>query len=155
MTQRLALAVSLLLAGSIPALAQTHTAQHQPGQPHDRSSHPAIDAQEHALMHGLVGNWMGTLTSPDGSSTKLSLAAANDRHGELTLKMASSRSTDVGTATDVVMDGQTLRWTQALSGQSCKASAVVTAKTAQTADMMKGTLACPEREVAFALKKTK
>ena len=106
-------------------------------------------------MHGLVGNWTGTLTSPDGSSTKLSLAATNDRHGELTLKMASSRSTDVGTATNVVTDGHTLRWTQALSGQSCKASAVVTAKTAQTADMMRGTMACPGREVAFALEKTK
>lgn len=156
MTQRFALAVSLLLIGSVPALAQTHPADHPQGQPHDRSSHPAIDPQQHALMHGLLlGNWTGTLTSPDGSSTKLDLAAMNDRHGELTLKMASSRSKDVGAASDVVLDGHTLRWTQALSGKSCKASAVVTAQTAQTAEKMKGTMACPEREVAFALEKTK
>ena len=87
--------------------------------------------------------------------TLLDLAAMNDRHGALTLKMASSRSKELGGASDVVLDGHTLRWTQALSGKSCKASAVVTAETAQTAEMIKGTVACPEREVAFALEKTK
>src|SRR5262245_3376636 len=154
MTHRFALAVSLLLAGSVPALAQTHPA-HPPGQPHDRSAHPAMDPQEHARMHGaLLGNWTGTLTFPDGRSTKVDLTAANDSHGALTLTITSSQPNEVGAASGIVFEGQTLRWTQALSERACKASAVVAAKTAQVAETMKGTMKCPEREIAFALEKT-
>src|SRR5262245_20973760 len=121
MTHRFALTVLLLLIGSVPALAQTHPADHPQGQPHDRSSHPAIDPQQHALMHGmLLGNWTGTLTSPDGSSIPLDLAVMNERHGELTLKMASSRSKELGAASALVLNGDTLRWTQAFAGTSCK-----------------------------------
>jgi hypothetical protein len=153
MTHRFILTVSLLVVGSVPAFAQ-HPAQHPQGPPHDRSSHPPMDPQQHALMHGLVlGTWTGMVTSPDGSSTKLGVAVMNGKHGELTLKAASPLK-DIGSASDVVLDGHTLRWTQGLSGMSCKAFATVTEAATQAA-AMKGTMACPERELAFALTKTK
>jgi hypothetical protein len=115
-----------------------------------------MDPQQHALMHALLlGTWTGTLTSSDGSATPLDLAATNDKHGELTLRLASAQSKAVGAASDVTLDGHRLRWTQALSGMSCKVSAVMTGATEQTAGMMKGTMACADSELAFALQKKK
>lgn len=153
MRQCVVMAVSLLLVGTVPVRGQ-HP-EHPHGQPHDRASHPPMDPELHALIHGLLGTWTGTATSPDGSSTSLTLAATNDKQGTLTLKPPASASKDVGAARDVVFDGHSLRWTQMLSGVSCKASATVAAATEQTVGTMKGTMACPDREMAFALEKTK
>src|SRR5262245_39672890 len=157
MTQRLGLVVALLLAAAAPVLAQTHPG-HPQGQPHDGPTHPHIDPELHRMMHGLSGTWRGTLLAPDGSSTKLVLVAApavNDAQGKLTLKVASPELEDVGAAGNVVVKDRTVRWTQALWGASCTASATISKATRDAAETMKGTIACPEREMALALVKTK
>ena len=66
MTLRFGLTATLVLAGSMTLLAQSHDRTHPQGQPH--GPHDAIDPQLHAAMHSLVGTWTGTLRSANGLS---------------------------------------------------------------------------------------
>jgi len=150
MNRLIAFAVSFALVGVSLVFAQEYPA-HPQGQPHDRSSHPTVDPQQHALMHGqLVGAWTGTLTSTDGVATKFELVAASDSHGALTLRVTTD---NLKQAKDVSFASGMLRWTQAVSGASCKAAGTLSHKAGDAADTLKGTMACKNGEMTFALQK--
>jgi hypothetical protein len=130
MIRSLALAVPFLFAGAIHASAQSHPYPHPAVHPHDSSAHTPLDSAHHAAMHALVGgHWRGTFTSPQGAAAGFELPAAH-----------------------LQLSGDTLRWTQDLAGASCKAMAVLTGML-PTTDLMKGTMTCDHRDVAFVLQK--
>ena len=157
MIRRAAFIAVIVATGFAPGLAQTQTRPHPPhpqGQPHDQASHPRLDPALHAALHArLVGNWSGTLTGGDAASTKLQVAIANDKKGQMTLKLATDRSLNAGAASDVALDRQGLHWTQALTGKPCKATASLETAAHHGADTMKGTMTCGEQEMTFSLQK--
>jgi len=158
MIRRTVLAAAFVAATFAPVLAQTQTRphpQHPPGQPHQRPSHPPMDPALHAALHAqLVGDWSGTIHGTDGATTKLQVAIASGKEGQMTLKLAADRSLKAGAASDVALDSHGLRWTQSLTGQSCKASAGLdTAAPHHGAQTMKGTMTCGQQEMTFTLQK--
>jgi hypothetical protein len=156
MIRSLALTVSFSLAAAGLALAQTHAPSHAQGRPHDSSDHAAVDPSQHAAMHALMhGNWTGVSISRAGMSRKLDLIVANDKRGNLTLRMTTEQPVRVGSAKHVNLEGRTLTWTQDYSGAPCKATAVVSAATDLVPETLKGTMACHQGEITFALQKTK
>ena len=157
MLRRLAVLVSLAVASTIPATAQTQSPPpHSPGGSHDPAAHMPVDSEVHAAMHAqLLGRWSGTLTSTGGSPSTLHLAIANDKQGKLTVKMSADRSMKAGPASDVAIDALGLHWRQALSDTSCKATAVLDAATHHAPETVRGTMACEHGELAFALHRTK
>ncbi len=158
MIRSLALIVSFCLAGAAPALSQTHPPEHGQGRQHDHdaSGHSPIDPSEHDAMHGvLLGNWTGTSSSLEGVSRKLDLAVASDKRGNVKLKMKADQPIQLGASSSVVSEGNTLQWTQVVSGAPCKATAVVSAATPVAPETMKGSMACQNGAIAFALQKTK
>src|SRR5438094_75730 len=119
MIRSLALTVSFCLVGAAPALAQTHPPDHAQGRPHvhDAGGHNPIDPSDHDAMHGvLVGNWTGTSSSLEGVSRKLDLAVASDKHGNVKLKMKAEQPIRIGASSSVALEGNTLHWTQLVSG---------------------------------------
>ena len=156
MIRSLALIVSVCLAGAAPALSQTHPPEHGQGHQHDASGHRPVDPSEHEAMHGvLLGKWTGTSSSLEGVSRKLDLAVASDTRGNVKLKMKADQPIQVGAASSVVSEGNTLQWTQVVSGAPCKATAVVSATTPVAPETMKGSMACQNGAITFALQKTK
>lgn len=158
MIRRAALVAAFVAAGFAPVLAQTQTRPHPPhpqGQPHHPpASHPPMDPALHAALHArLVGNWSGTLTGVDAAPTKLQVAIASDKNGQMTLKLATDRSLKAGAATDVALERHGLHWTQALTGKPCKATASVEAAAHHGTDTMKGTMTCGQQEMTFSLQK--
>lgn len=152
----LALTVSFCLAGAAPALAQTHPPDHAQGRPHDASGHNPIDPSDHDAMHGvLVGNWTGTSSSLEGVARKLDLTVAGDKRGNVKLKMKAEQPIRIGESSSVALEGNTLHWTQLVSGAPCRATAVVSAATPPFPETMRGRMACENREITFALQKTK
>lgn len=152
MIRRLCLIVSLVLAGSLPVLAQTHDRTHPQGH-HEGASHDPVDPQVHAAMHALLGTWTGTI-SPNNGPAPMHLVAGTDAAGGLTLKLAAE-SMSVGAASNVALTRNNLQWTQALGDASCVATASVKDITAKPSGKLKGTLACENRKIAFALEKAK
>ena len=145
---------SLLLAGSVTIVAQSHDQTHPQSRHHDQSSHDPVDPQLHAAMHGLIGTWTGTIASNRGPAP-MRLTATNDVDGRLTLQVASNSSLHVGAASDVALSGNTLRWTQALGNASCAATASLKDLDAKPSGKLKGTMACDGGKMAFALDKAK
>ena len=156
MIRSLALTASFCLCVGAPALAQ-HPANHAQGRPHDPAAHHyPMDAKQHDAMHALVhGRWIGASSFPGEIAPKLDVAVATDKAGKLTLKMKADEPIRVGTASKIALEGNTLHWTQEVAGVSCKATAVVSPATAQASETMKGSMACEQGEIAFALQKTK
>src|SRR5262245_51583127 len=151
MTLLFGLAASLVFAGSMTLLAQSHDrTTHQQGQPH--GPHDAVDPQLHAAMHALLGTWSGTLSSAKGPEI-VRLVAASDPDGRLTLTFTSD-SARFGPASAIALKGNALRWTQALADQSCGASASLAQAKEQSPETLKGSLTCEGSKVPFALEKT-
>ena len=157
MTRRLALTVSIFLASAASAFAQTHPQGHPQGSPHDPASHQPMDPALHAALHALMhGSWTGTISSPDGMSSKIDLAVGIDKQGNMTLTMRSAKPLRTGAATHVKIDDGTLRWAQDVAGITCKATAAAASAATDGAEStLKGTMACPDREMTFALHKIK
>jgi hypothetical protein len=146
MIRGFALTVPLLLAGAVAAPAQSHP-QHYPGM------HPPIDSAQHAALHALMhGSWQGSFSSPHGPGA-LDLAILHDSLMKTMQFKLSAEHLTIGAATDFALKGDTLQWTQDLSGAPCKASAVVSAATPTAPDTMQGTIACEQGEVSFTLRK--
>src|SRR4030095_6368762 len=107
---------AFVAASFAPVPAQIQTLTHPPhpqGKPHDPASHPPMDPALHAALHArLVGNWSGTITGADASSTKLQVAIASGKQGQMTLKLATDRSLKAGDASEVALDSDGLHWTQ-------------------------------------------
>ena len=169
MIRGLALTASFVLAGVVPAFAQAHPIPHTRPHPHDSSAHVPMDSAQHAALHALLhGSWDGTVASPHGGASEMHLSVAHDSLQHVILMMNAGHPTHAGAATrslgctdyeatcaatDLEMNGDHLRWTQSLSGKSCKATAVVSPATAQVAETMKGTMACADGEMTFMLHK--
>jgi hypothetical protein len=153
MIRGLAVTVSLLLAGTAPALAQTHTRSHGQAHPHG-PGHVRPDSATHAAMHArLHGSWTGTFKSHQGDSSAMDISVAHDSLRKVTLRVSTDRPTQTGTVSDFVMNGDKLSWTQELSGASCKATAVLSSATPLATEMMKGRMACEHGEITFTLHK--
>jgi hypothetical protein len=83
----------------------------------------------------------------------LALAVAYDSARRVTLRMSPDQPIRAGAASNLVMDGPTLRWTQDWSGAACQARAVLTPATPLVPETMEGTLACEHGEMTFILRK--
>lgn len=154
MIRGLALTASFLLAGTVPALAQTHPGSHARGHPHGQSGHVPLDSAQHAALHAsLHGSWEGTLSSPQGVSSRLEMSIAHDSLRTVILRMSTDQPIRAGTASNLVIDGAKLRWTQDLSGTACNVSAVLTAATPLAPEMMQGKMACERGENTFTVRK--
>ena len=117
MIRGLALTASFLLAGAVPALAQTHSHSHTGTYSHP-PGHIRPDSGQHAAMHALLhGSWQGTLSSAQGVSSGLHLSVAHDSLRNVTLRMSTDQPLRAGAASNVMIDGAKLHWTQNLSGR--------------------------------------
>jgi hypothetical protein len=147
MKRGFALTVSLLLAGALPALAQ-HPG-HPAGAPHD-PNHMAMDSASHAALHALIhGTWTGTLQTAHGTSG-IELSVLHDSLMKEAMRMTFDRPARSGLASNLSVRGDTLRWTQDLSGTACAASAVVNAA---MPDQLSGRMICGSDEATFTLHK--
>src|SRR5215471_18777791 len=109
MVRNLALAASLFVTGGIAISAQTHPPSHPQGPPHDGSGHVPMDAAQHAALHGLLdGAWHGALSSPADAPEMIDLNVARDDAGKLTVRMVGRRSAQLGAASQVAVDGDTV-----------------------------------------------
>jgi hypothetical protein len=155
MIRPLALTASFFLAGAIPALAQTHPS---PRAPHARThshgpGHVRPDSAHHAAMHAaLHGTWTGTLNH-QGASSRLDLSVAPDSVRKLTLRLNADQPIRAGAASNFRVSGDTLQWTQELSGAPCEATARLSAATAIAPEKLEGTMACGLGQVRFTLHK--
>ena len=153
MIRGLALSASFLLAGAAPILAQPHSPSHVRTHSH-HPGHVRPDSAHHAAMHALLhGSWTGSFSSAPGVSSGLDLAVAGDTVWKVTFRMSPDQPIRAGIASNFVMDGKTLHWTQELSGAPCKATAVLTTTTPLVPEM-KGRMACGHGEITFTLRKT-
>jgi len=152
MSRPACLVASLFVASSVAVFAQSHDQPHPQGRHHDQTSHHPIDQQLHAALHGLLGTWTGSIASDSGPAN-MRLTATNDVDGRLALKLASDSSLPVGAARDVVLTGNTVRWTQALGEEVCTATASLKDVNAKPSGRLKGILACDKGKMAFALEK--
>jgi len=154
MTRRFALLLAFVVAGVSPAFAQNQGQAH-PQHPQTAPHHPLqgqMDPAMHALLHG---TWTGTVTSSEGSPTKMQLAVATDEQGMMSVKISGDPSLKIGPSTDLKVDEQGLHWTQALAGETCTATAALEGQDPHGPGSLKGKMACRNREIPFALEKTK
>jgi len=113
------------------------------------------DSATHAAIHAmLLGSWTGTVSSHHGVSSDMTLSIAHDSLHRMTFTMHTDQSHPAGIVADVALKGDTLRWTQSVSGKSCKATSVLSAATPRAVATMQGTLVCEDRETVFSLRKT-
>jgi len=114
-----------------------------------------MDPAEHAAMHALLhGDWHGTLSGQGPAPTTLTLKVGADHAGKLTFQITGERSVGLGSASRLALEGDTLRWTQEVSGASCPSVAKVTRATQHDPETLKGTMTCARGEMAFALRRT-
>ena len=94
-----------------------HPAGHGQGHPQVGPGHTRADSAQHAALHALVhGNWSGMFTSPKGVVGGLNLSVSRDSLRKLLVNMSIGQPTRAGLASNFVVDGATIRWTQDLSG---------------------------------------
>ncbi len=143
----------LVLAGAVPALAQSHSRSHRHGYPHG-PEHVRPDSVTHAEMHARMhGTWTGSLSSQLGASAGVSLTVTHDSVRRVMLSMRTDQRLQAGVASGLVMKGDTLHWTQDLSGRACKATAVLNNATAYAPETIKGEMACADGDLTFTLQK--
>lgn len=105
-------------------------------------------------MHALLlGSWKGTFSSSQGGSIGLDMSVAHDSARKVTLRMSTDQPNRAGAASNIMLDGAKLHWTQDVSGTSCKATAILSAATPLVPDTMEGKMACEEGEITFTLRK--
>lgn len=157
MTRSHAVAAAILLLAPAPVLAQAHPQPHTPppgpARPHGPDHvrpHGAAAAALHALWHG---SWVGTLTPAQGGVGPLYLSVAPDRHGQGTVGMRTDLSVAAGRVSDLVVRGDTLQWTQELSGRRCDVIAVVHGAAPQQRETITGRTACADGPATFVLRK--
>ena len=153
MIRGLALTASFLLAGALPALAQTH---HSGGatHPHHGPGHERPDPAHHAAMHALLtGRWSGTVTSAQGITSNLTLAVAHDSLQGMTLTTDTGERIPAAKVSNVAIEGTRLQWTQDLSGTSCRATAILSPATQLDPETVKGKMTCADGDRTFVLRK--
>jgi hypothetical protein len=151
--RRFALTTCVLFAAATPALAQSHPGSHDGVYPHG-PGHIPPDPATHALMHALFhGSWTGTLSSQQGVASRLEMSFTQDSRRNVILATRADAALEVGTASDVMMDGNKLQWTQSLGGESCRATGILSARTPSTPEAIKGSMVCEAGEMTFLLHK--
>ena len=154
MTRILALAVSFLTVAAMGVSAQSHPQPHPQGRPHDSSGHAPMDPEEHAALHALIGgDWHGTVTTPSGESSPLELRVSKNERGIDDFALTGAPSLHIGGTSQVAVQHHRIRWVQAVSGESCRATADIVAATVDKAEVLKGVMSCAQRDLTFALTK--
>jgi hypothetical protein len=67
--------------------------------------------------------------------------------------MSADQPIRAGAASNFMVNGDTLHWTQELSGAPCQATARLSAATPHASEIMEGRMACELGEVMFTLHK--
>jgi hypothetical protein len=154
MIRSLALVVSIVFAG-VSVIAQSHPPGHpqggQHGPDHKRPG-GAMDPALHALLHG---TWVGSSSVEGSAPSKLQLAVSQDKLGNVIFKMTADRALRFGAAESIAAEGNSVQWTQDVSGTPCKAKAVLSLATTAVPQTMKGSLSCAGGDIPFTLQKTK
>jgi hypothetical protein len=104
----------------------------------------------HALFHG---SWTGTVSSQQGIASGLEMSVTQDSRRNVILATRADAALELGPATDVMVEGNKLQWTQALGGESCKATGILSPRTPSTPEAIKGNMVCEGGEMTFVLRK--
>ena len=152
MIRRFALVTSLLLGLAASVAAQMHPSSHSQGRSHDASGHESIDPVLHALLHG---DWHGTLSVSEGLTSALDLNVSTNELGKEVFRVTAEPAAHVGPASELAIEGHSVRWVQDVSGTPCKAAAHLVPATTSDSDTLKGTMSCAQGDMTFALRKTK
>jgi hypothetical protein len=152
MLRTFALAVCLIGACATPTFAQTPPTWHPRVHAHDPATHAPLDSAQHAALHALMhGDWIGSLSSANGAS-QIDLSIDHDSaHGPLFRLRADHRA--VGGASHFALRGDTLHWTQIISGRTCTATALLGIDSQHVATTMRGRFACGDGGSTFDLHK--
>ena len=153
MIRRLALAGSFVVACAVRALAQTHPDSHARPTAHDPADHPAIDSAQHAALHALLhGSWDGTM-SHHGVSSSLKMSVTHDSLHNVLMTLHADQHIQSGLASDFAIRGDTVQWSQIVSGRPCKATALLSEGAHHAPGAMKGRVVCDDGEMTFNLQK--
>jgi hypothetical protein len=140
-----------LVLGAIPALAQSHDRSHVRPYRHG-PGHVAPDSASHAAIHAkLLGSWIGTLRLQHGVTSDLHMSIAHDSLHKMSAMMRMDGSSQPIAISDLVVNGDTLRWTQPASGHQCKATSILARPTPGAAESIQGRLLCEGGDIAFSL----
>jgi hypothetical protein len=114
-----------------------------------------MDSAQHAALHALMhGVWTGTLSGP-GVASSVQMSIARDSLHATILRATAGSPLTLGVGNHLMpAAGDTLRWTQDVSGVPCRAMVVPTAQTSRTTPTMEGTVVCPDRTLRLALRKS-
>ena len=145
MIRPLAFGFVLALCAATQGAAQQHPPfAHPPG-------HVPPDSATHAMLHALMhGSWSGIVTAPhaDGRTLTQDVKAQDQATFALRVGEAGDHS-----ASDFVLRGDTLQWTQQVKDKTCMATAVLNAAARQTPETIAGTLVCDHDNLPFKLQK--
>ena len=154
MPRVLVFTAALLLASAPSAVAQAHHSG-TPTHPHHAPGHERPDSAHHAAMHDLMtGRWSGTVTSPEGITSNLTLAIAHDSLQGMTITTDTGERIAAARISKLSMQDIRLEWTQDLSGSSCKATAVLSRATPLDGETVSGKMTCADGDRTFVLRKT-
>jgi hypothetical protein len=107
------------------------------------------------MLHGVLpGRWIGTLTSPNGTTSAMTLLIAHDSLQRLTLTRMAGDRTQPGRVRDVVVEAGEIHWTEKLAGKFCKAAAALQKTAGEVSPALTGSLSCEGGAQSFALQKT-
>src|SRR5438094_459174 len=149
MFRRFAVAALIVAAAAVRVTAQDHPG-HPAGHPHD-PAHASLDSAAHAALHALLhGTWTGTMTSAHGSAA-LRMSLNTDSLHKAMIAWHTEHGAQMGSITQFAMAGDTLRWTQDVSGSSCQASAVLGAASPKAPATLNGSMSCKDGESRFTL----
>jgi hypothetical protein len=94
-----------------------------------------------------VGEWEGTYQTDHGPGGPMSMRITKDSIWKATAEILSGSQTIPTRVTSVLVDGNTIAWTQELMGMSCKASAVLDGAE------MRGTTECEHGSMTMVMRK--
>lgn len=148
---RILIPIICLATAAVPAAAQTH-ARHTAA--HDSAHAIVLDDAKHLALHQLLlGRWTGMAALHGAGHDTLQVQFENDSsHQQLMVRHRGGLSS-------FEIRGDTLRWTQEVSGSACVVSTAVSAllQAAKTSAVkpaeINGTLSCGKRQSSFTLRK--
>ncbi|HEX9563456.1 MAG TPA: hypothetical protein VF981_05785 [Gemmatimonadaceae bacterium] len=152
MIRHLVLVSTLIVAGSVPALAQVHPPGHtRPSHPAHGPGHVPPDSATHAALHTLLhGDWTGTLTH-DGMSGAVHLTVAHDSLRNVTVALRADRPFRLGAAHNLRLVGDTIQWMQTVSTRTCMVKASLSAATPLASSNLRGRMTCGDANIPFTM----
>lgn len=153
MLRLFSISLAASFVGATSALAQSHPPTHGQARPHGADHVRPASGQHHELHARLHGGWHGTLGSSQAASHAIGFAISTDSLQRVVVMVQADRALQLGAASDLVVKGDAVQWTQLRSGVPCKATAVLGTSTRGAPDTLTGVLACGSEQVPFALRK--